>query len=103
MASRWIKTLALKKISAGMAILTLIGTMIQHLTGNILYEVLLGQLTSSVPAAAYPAAWTAVFFIYPVERSFLIVSAVLVGTPLVRIINSNPILQAVRKQTSEAD
>jgi hypothetical protein len=96
--SRWVKTLELKKIAIGMAILALIGTMIQHLTGNILYEVLLGQLTSSIPAAAYPGIWSAVFFVYPIERTFLIISAVVVGTPLTWIINSNPFLQLTGKQ-----
>ena len=97
LAGEWVRTLDLKKISTGIAILCLIGTMILHLTGNILFEVVLGQLTLSIPAAAYPGIWTAVFFVYPVERAILIVSGVLVGTPLIWIINNNHILQLGEK------
>ncbi|MCJ7770395.1 hypothetical protein MUP37_02335, partial [Candidatus Bathyarchaeota archaeon] len=93
MAAGWVRTLDLRKISTGIAILCLIGTMILHLTGNILFEVIQGQLTSSIPAAAYPGIWTAVFFVYPVERAILIVSGVLVGTPLMWFINNSHILQ----------
>ncbi len=99
-ASKWVKTLDPRKIATGMAITAFIGTMIQHLTGNILFEVLLGQLTNSVPAAAYPGIWSVVFFVYPIERTILIVSATLVGTPLLWIINSNPILQLTGRQPS---
>ncbi|MCJ7633323.1 hypothetical protein MUP77_13165 [Candidatus Bathyarchaeota archaeon] len=97
-AGRWVKTMDFKKISVGVAALSLIGTMIQHLTGNILFEVLLGQLTSSFPAAAYAGIWSVVFFVYPVERTILIVSAVLVGTPLMWIINNNHMLQPAEKR-----
>jgi hypothetical protein len=93
MAAEWVRTLDLRKISTGIAILCLIGTMILHLTGNILFEAIQGQLTMSIPAAAYPGIWTAVFFVYPVERAILIVSGVLVGTPLMWFINNSHILQ----------
>ncbi len=92
-AAEWVRTLDLRKISMGIGILCLIGTMILHLTGSILYEVIQGQLTMSIPAAAYSGIWTAVFFVYPIERVILIVSGVLVGTPLIWVINNSHILQ----------
>jgi hypothetical protein len=87
MAARWLQTVDYRKIAFGVAIFAFIGTMIQHLTGNILFEVVLGQVTTSIPAVAYPGIWTTVFFVYPVERLILIISAVLVGTPLVYLFN----------------
>ena len=49
----------------------------QHLTGNILFEVSFGQISPPIiPTAAWPAEWTAVLFAYPVERTILIVCAV---------------------------
>ena len=83
----------------GIAILCLIGTMTLHLTGNILFEVIQGQLTSSIPAEAYSGIWTAVFFVYPIERIILIVSGVLVGTPLIWFINNNNLLRLGQKES----
>lgn len=99
MAGEWVRTLDLKKISMGIAILCLIGTMTLHLTGNILFEVIQGQLTSSIPAEAYSGIWTAVFFVYPIERIILIVSGVLVGTPLIWFINNNNLLRLGQKES----
>lgn len=92
-AGQWIEAPNSKRVTTGLAILALIGTMIQHLTGSILFEILLGQLTSSVPATAYPGIWASVFFVYPVERLILVVSAVLVGMPIIWILNNMSFLR----------
>jgi hypothetical protein len=99
MAAKWLQTVDYRKIAFGVAIFAFIGTMIQHLTGNILFEVVLGQVTTSIPAVAYPGIWTSVFFVYPVERLILIISAVLVGTPLVYIFNKVPFLHPRNQQS----
>ena len=98
MAAEWVRTLDLRRIPVGIGILCLIGTMILHLTGNILFEVIQGQLTSSIPPGAYAGIWTAVFFVYPVERAILIVSGILVGTPLIWVINNNHILRLEKQR-----
>ena len=92
MAAKWLQTIDYRKVVAGVAIFAFIGAMIQHLTGNILFEVVLGQVTNSVPAAAYSGIWTGVFLVYPVERLILIVAAILVGTPLIYLLNKTPSL-----------
>jgi len=91
MAANWLQTVDYRKIAFGVAIFAFIGTMIQHLTGNILFEAVLGQVATYIPAAAYPGIWTRVFF-YPVEILILVISAVLVGTPLVYLFNKFPFL-----------
>ena len=97
-AARWVdKAESTTLIAGGLVVLAFIAAMMQHLTGNILFEVVLGQLAKTIPAEAYAGIWTAVFFAYPVERSILIASAVLIGTPLIWTICKNPILR-VRKQ-----
>jgi hypothetical protein len=98
-AAKWLQTLDYRKITIGVAIFAFIGTMLQHLTGNILFETVLGQLTSSIPTALYPGIWTTVFFAYPIERLILIISAVLVGTPLIYLFNKIPFLR-IRKHQS---
>jgi hypothetical protein len=92
MAAKWLQTLDYRKVLAGVGIFAFIGAMIQHLTGNILFEVVLGQVTNSIPAAAYPGIWTGVFLVYPVERLILIIAAILVGTPLIYLLNKTPML-----------
>jgi uncharacterized protein (DUF2062 family) len=99
-AAKWLQTVDYRKIAFGVAIFAFIGTMIQHLTGNILFEVVLGQVTTSVPAVAYPGIWTTVFFVYPEERLILIISAVLAGTPLVYLFNRVPFLHPKKSMVS---
>jgi len=107
MAGKWIEKVDNKKIVFSMIIYSLIGAMIQHLVGSILYEVELNQFFVAIgqppliATAAYPGIWTAVFFTYPLERLFLIVSAVLVGTPIILAIVKNHFLQVGKAQISE--
>jgi hypothetical protein len=69
--------------------------MMQHLMGNILYEVVLNQFyivlgqEPIVATAAYPGIWSVTFFLYPWERLILIVLAVVVGVPLVRVLKQS--------------
>ncbi len=100
LAAKWIYTMNAKKVTAGIIILVLIGVMMQHLAGNILYEVILNQVTGAVQATSYPPMWTAVFFVYPIERSILILAAVLVGTPLLFLLTRMPFLNP-RKITQQ--
>ncbi len=91
-AGQWVESLKPALLAAGIAISAFIGTMMQHLTGNILYEVVLNQFyivlgqEPLVATAAYPGIWSVTFFIYPLERLILILLAVVVGVPLVRIL-----------------
>ena len=90
-AGQWIETAKSTRITTGIAILGFIGTMMQHLMGGILFEVVLGQIINPpvIVAAAYPGIWTTVFFLYPWERLVLILLAVVVGTPLVRALSNS--------------
>lgn len=90
--SQWIESLKPKLLTAGLATLAFVGTMMQHLMGNILYEVVLNQLYVAIgqqpiiPAAAYAANWAIVFFLYPWERLMLIILSVVVGVPLIKVL-----------------
>jgi hypothetical protein len=101
MAAKWLRTLNYRKVAVGFGLFAFIGAMIQHLTGNILFETVLGQLTNSIPANAYAGIWTGVFLLYPVERLILIIAATLVGTPLLFLLNRTPALNP-RSIVSEA-
>jgi hypothetical protein len=107
MAGKWIETLNTKRIVFSMIIYSFIGAMIQHLVGSILYEVELNQFFVAIgqppvmATAAYPGIWTAVFFTYPIERMFLVVSAVLIGTPIILAILKNHFIRIGNPRTTE--
>lgn len=88
-AIQWIDTLTTTKIATGIAILVFVGTMMQHLMGNLLFETIMAQPLGSIPTVAYPGIWTSIFFVYPVERLGLIALAVVVGTPLLRVLKNS--------------
>lgn len=106
-AGKWIKAIDTKKIALSLAIFALIGAMVQHLTGGILYEVELNQFFVAIgqlpviPTASYPGIWTTVFFAYPIERLFLIISAVLVGTPIIWALKKNSFLNSDEKKVPD--
>jgi len=98
MAGKWIEEANPKKIVFSVTIFALIAAMVQHLTGSILYEVELNQFFIAInqlpviATSAYPGIWTAVFFAYPLERLFLIISAILVGSPIIWTLKKNSFL-----------
>jgi hypothetical protein len=85
----------IRYLTIGLVVFAFIGTMMQHLMGNILYEVILNQLYITlgqapiVPTEAFPGIWSLAFFSYPVERLALIIFTVVVGVPLVRVLRHN--------------
>lgn len=88
-AASWIDTLQTAKLAIGVTTLAFIGTMIQHLTGNILYEAVFGQPVGIWDAAQFNTNWNIVFYTYPWERLVLLVIAVLIGIPLVRVLKKS--------------
>jgi len=91
-ASQWVDRLMTTKIATGLAILVFVGTMMQHLMGNLLYECILGQLLGLIPPEAYPDNWTVIFPLYPIERLALVALAVVVGIPLLRVLKNSFLL-----------
>jgi len=94
-AGQWVETLKPTFLAAGISILAFVGTMMQHLTGGILTEVVRNQIyvvlgqPPIVLTASFPITWSIVFFLYPWERLGLIILAVVVGTPLVRALKKS--------------
>ncbi len=84
----WIKDPSTKLMWVGTTILFFIGTFIQHLTGNILFETILGMFLNIIPYAAFPAIWTTIFWLYPIERTILIIASSIVGVIIIRSIRA---------------
>lgn len=89
-AGQWVETLKPKFLTAGLAILAFVGTMMQHLTGNILTEVVLGQIVGSISSETFSTIiWPGAFLVYPLERTLLVILSVVVGVPLVRTLKKS--------------
>ena len=91
-AAKWVQTSKAKLAIAGFAILAFIGTMMQHLMGNILYENIFVYVTPIMTPEALTLKWQAIFFLYPWERLILVVLAVVVGLPLIRILQRTSLI-----------
>ena len=79
---RWIEGESEKKRIAASCILSLIGTMAQHLTGTLLFASMAVPLMGMTPEALR-ATWVAVFYVYPIERLVVILPAATVVTAAV--------------------
>jgi hypothetical protein len=88
----WVSTPTATKAATGIAILFFVGTMMQHLMGNLLFETVMAQPIGGIPVEAYPDIWASIFFVYPIERAALIALGTIVGTPLLRILKNTSIL-----------
>ena len=81
-ALNWITADSSKYLPQGLLILCFIGTMMQHLTGAILFENIFGFLLAEIPADGWPAIWTTIFYLYPIERIMITVIATIIGSAL---------------------
>ena len=83
-AGKWIKTLAPKYLTIGIAILAFIGTMMQHLTGNLLTELVFGHIIGNDVEFFSMVIWPGAFLLYPWERFALVIFSIVIGVPLIR-------------------
>jgi hypothetical protein len=89
-------------LTIGLIVFAFIGTMMQHLTGNLLFEFVFGQIGNPpiISVEAWPTQWSLVVLAYPIERTILIVAAVLVGTPLIYTIVKNNLVNIGKQPSS---
>lgn len=83
-AGDWVKSAKPILLTVGFAIMAFAGTMMQHLTGNLLYEVVFGNILGSMDIAAFTTTWNIVFYIYPWERFALIIGSIVIGVPVTK-------------------
>jgi len=65
---------ARRDLAKAVFVVAFVGTMIEHVTGGILF--------ASVVGAGALSFWPAIFLVYPFERAIIVLGAVLVCTPL---------------------
>jgi hypothetical protein len=98
-AGQWIETKNPTKVVSGFVILVFIGTMMQHLMGNILYENIFVHVTHFMTPESLALRWNVVFFLYPWERLILIVMGIIIGIPLARAVKQ--VLRPTQKTTTD--
>ena len=76
--SEWLQSEG-RKTTVAILLLALVGTMAQHLTGGLLYELAAGKIGGITPAA-FAKFWEIIFWIYPVERALIIVFSTAIAT-----------------------
>lgn len=65
------------------AMLSFVGTMSQHITGGVLFETVIGALAQQDPQT-FGQIWIPIFWVYPIERTIVIIFSTLLGTAIVR-------------------
>jgi len=68
---------------AGFALLAFVGTMAQHLTGGLLFELSLGVVGGMSPMA-FAAIWRIIFFVYPIERLVIVTISTILAVAIFR-------------------
>ncbi|MDD4325925.1 MAG: hypothetical protein PHC63_05805 [Candidatus Bathyarchaeota archaeon] len=76
-------------LALSIAVLAFIGTMMQHLTGNLLFQFIFGEPIGGWNITNFHGYWVPIFFAYPIERIALVAIAVLIGTPIVKILKKS--------------
>lgn len=88
----FIRRISSKRV-VGFATLAFIGTMMQHLMGNILYENIFVNVTHFFTPEGLLIKWGLVFFLHPWERLTLIILAVIIGLPLFYVLTKTRLIQ----------
>lgn len=96
-ATQWVRLPSPTKVAVGIGISFLIGTMMQHLMGNLLFETILAQPIGTIPIDSYPGIWASIFFVYPIERLVLVILGTIVGTSLLKILKNSFLLLEDKK------
>ncbi|MCL2258049.1 MAG: hypothetical protein FWC14_07685 [Candidatus Bathyarchaeota archaeon] len=91
------------KATVGFVTLVFIGTMIQHLMGNILYENIFVHVTKFMTVEALTGRWMIVAFLYPWERLVLIIFATAIGLPLLYVLKKTMLIRETNKIMIEED
>ncbi|MBS7644686.1 MAG: hypothetical protein QXR65_00045 [Candidatus Bathyarchaeia archaeon] len=87
-AAEWVDGKPYSRAPLGIFLISLVGTMGQHLMGNLLYENIIGVIKGT-PASAFKPVWYAVFWIYPFERLALAALTTIIGVPLLKLIGKH--------------
>jgi hypothetical protein len=90
-AAEWVNGALVVNLAPGVLILAFIGTLTQHLVGGLLYETVLGMFVGKAPEV-FRLLWNTVFWLYPLERTFIVVLSTVIGVPMIKALKSSGFL-----------
>jgi hypothetical protein len=74
--------LTAKSLLLLLVLLSLVGTMSQHIAGSVLFEIVFGNVLGQ--STVVYNAWPAIFLLYPLERPIIISISTILGAALIR-------------------
>ncbi|MBI2185168.1 MAG: hypothetical protein HYU39_09450 [Thaumarchaeota archaeon] len=83
-ASKWVQEGSAQSLVKGLFIFSLIGTLLQHLVGGLVFEWVYGVVSRTMDAAAFALRWQVIFWLYPIERLATALAAMVVGASLIK-------------------
>ncbi len=78
----WITSNRSRQLVA-IALLAFVGTMAQHLTGGLLYELTAG-LVAGISPSSFKQFWRIIFWVYPAERLLIVALSTVIAAALFR-------------------
>ena len=87
-ATNWVTGSSIQRLLPGLAVISFIGTFAQHLTGNLLFETILGMYLGIIKPESFSMIWSAIFWVYPIERTAIVIVATIFGTGLIRALRA---------------
>jgi hypothetical protein len=101
-AYKWTKTSIGRTLFLGVLITVLTATMAQHLTGGILYELILFPTFKITTTAKAYLFWSFLFYLYPIERIIITAVTTVFGVSILRALRTaglEDVLGRVRRLT----
>jgi hypothetical protein len=83
---------------AAIATLAFVGTMTQHLTGGLLFELTVGLVQGNSPTILR-SSWQVIFWLYPAERLLITAISTVISVGLVRSMRSLPYSLGIAEST----
>ncbi|MCW4042835.1 MAG: hypothetical protein NWE90_03830 [Candidatus Bathyarchaeota archaeon] len=84
--SRLINEKSIKMSAIGFLLLSLIGTLSQHLMGNLLFSSI---ILPTLSAEAANTIWWGIFWVYPIERVIIVILSLIIGLPIIRTLGTS--------------
>ncbi|MBI4258349.1 MAG: hypothetical protein HY619_05290 [Thaumarchaeota archaeon] len=82
--AHWVKEGSVQALLKGLFIISLIGTLIQHLVGGLVFEWIRGVVLSDLDPEGFALLWQVIFWLYPIERIVTALIATVVGASLIK-------------------
>jgi hypothetical protein len=91
------------KAVVGFVTLVFIGTMLQHLMGNILYENIFVYVNHYLSPEALTLKWNVIFFLFPWERLMLVIFATIIGLSVFYALKRTGLLKETNRAILETE